>query len=397
MKKIKLRLRQIGVILRFFWWQFYCKVRKINNSEVWLIAERGDEARDNGYAFYKYMEKNHPNIDFKYVISKNSPDLDKIKDKKRIVYQNSRGHYILFCTCGHLLSTHIMGYSPEFRIFNKLDKWGWVHIRGKRVYLNHGIEQNNVDGLKSENVKLDMFVCATKPQYEYEVKELGFPEGVIKYTGMPRYDFLKNDLKNQIVLMPTWRANLFYCSGEEEFKTTDYFKAFDGLLRDKRLVDFLKREKMELIFYPHYEIQPYVEAFTGYNKLIKIATFGENDVQTLINESKLMITDYSSVSFDFIYLKKPVIYYQFDYEDFMKNHFGEGYFSYREDGFGEIENTQEELVDTIIGYVKNGCRVKTKYMKNRNKCFTLPDGGNCARVYEAIKTVVSHYGGKNDK
>jgi len=62
------------------------------------------------------------------------------------------------------------------------------------------------------------------------------------------------------------------------------------------------------------------------------------DYQELIKESSLLITDYSSIFFDFAYLKKPVIYTHFDYNEYRENHVPEGYFNYKNDGFGPICN-----------------------------------------------------------
>ena len=48
----------------------------------------------------------------------------------------------------------------------------------------------------------------------------------------------------------------------------------------------------------------------------------------LFNTSALMITDYSSVFFDFVYQKKPCIFYQFDKKDFFEKHNNEGEFKF---------------------------------------------------------------------
>ena len=60
------------------------------------------------------------------------------------------------------------------------------------------------------------------------------------------------------------------------------------------------------------------------------------DVQDLLKRSKILITDYSSVFYDFAYMKKEVIYYQFDYNDFFKKHYEIGNFNFEKNGFGPI-------------------------------------------------------------
>ena len=78
METLKRRIVQLTVIIRYVLCLCYVKIFHINHPEVWLISERGDDARDNGYAFYEYMKKNHPEIAFKYIISKKSQDFNRI-------------------------------------------------------------------------------------------------------------------------------------------------------------------------------------------------------------------------------------------------------------------------------------------------------------------------------
>lgn len=394
-KKIRLRIRQIWILLKYGIYKALNLFWKQSNS-VWLIAERGDEARDNGFALYEYMIREHPEIDVRYVIEKSSPDIKKFKDKSRIVYYGSKEHFKLFFNAEYLISTHIMGYSPEFRIFNKLDRKGLIKVPGKRIYLTHGIDKDNVEGLKVNNIKVDMFVCGARPQYDFELKELRHPDGVLQYTGMPRFDNLKNHIKRQILLMPTWRTWLFYCDNINEFKKTNYYKNWDALLRNKELTKWLEDNEVQLIFYPHYEIQPLINAFSGYSDRVTIADFAHYDVQTLLNESLMMVTDYSSVAFDFAYLEKPVLYYQFDLERHDKEHFGKGYFDTKRDGFGEVVLDNKEVYERIIGYAKCGFNMPVEYKKRKDEWFTYHDRKNCERVYQAIIRAKAHYGGNKN-
>lgn len=387
MKKLKLRIHQIIVILKYCYYWCYCKIRKIKNDEVWLISERGDEARDNGYSFYKYLEKNHPKKKFKYVITKDSADLKRFKNLEHIVFYGSKEHYILFITAGILISSHVMGFSPEFRIFNKLDKWRLVKIKGKRIFLGHGINKDECLGLHYGNIYADLLISGAKPEFEFMDSTYGYKEGAIVYTGLPRYDYLKDESKKQILIMPTWRMNLFYCPNIEEFKKTNYFKHWYGILINKKLEELLKENGYELYFYPHYEIQPFIDAFEIKSDVIEICDFDHYDVQTLLKESKLLITDYSSVFFDVAYMNKPTIYYQFDYKEYRGEHFKEGFFSYQKNGFGPVVEKESELLKAIEEVFKQNFTLEKKYKKNRDLFFTLSEGENCRRVYEAIENL----------
>ena len=75
----------------------------------------------------------------------------------------------------------------------------------------------------------------------------------------------------------------------------------------------------------------------------------------MIKKSALLITDFSSVFFDFGYMKKPIIYYQFDNELFRSNHYKEGYFSYERDGFGPVATKENDLISYIKKLIKTIC------------------------------------------
>ncbi|MDD7182833.1 CDP-glycerol glycerophosphotransferase family protein [Peptostreptococcus porci] len=106
----------------------------------------------------------------------------------------------------------------------------------------------------------------------------------------------------------------------------------------------------------------------------------EYDVQTLLKESLMMITDISSVAFDFAYMKKPLVYYQKVPDD----KYNKGYFDYIEDGFGEVILDEENLIDTIESYFNNGFEMKDKYVKRVDESFNIRDNNNSQRIFDAI-------------
>jgi CDP-glycerol glycerophosphotransferase (TagB/SpsB family) len=113
-------------------------------------------------------------------------------------------------------------------------------------------------------------------------------------------------------------------------------------------------------------------------------------IQELLKTSALLITDYSSVCYDFAYMYKPVIYYQFDLEAFEKYQYAQGkHFSYTEDGFGEIFSTRDEVIDAVRDAYEHGFRMKSEYQKRVDEFFTYHDSDNRRRVYEEnIKGIV---------
>lgn len=379
MKKISKILNMFNALVKYKYYFFYCKFSRINNKNVWIISERGNDARDNGYHLFKYIRNNHPEIDVKYIISSTSSDYQKVKDLGDVVEYGSKEHYILFLTSGKLISTHILGYSPDMSLFWRLDKLNLLWVKGKKVFLQHGITQNYIDIMTSKVSKIDLFICGAKAEYEYILNNFGFTESVVKYTGFSRYDNLLNKEKNQILVMPTFRKWLNY---ESDFTSSEYFTKYNSLINNVELNLLLEKNNIKLVFYPHYEIQKYLLNFKSNSKNIEIADFKNYDVQKLLIESSILITDYSSVFFDFGYMNKPVLYYQFDVDRYRNNHYSEGYFKYNSMGFGSITNNEDDLIRQLKLIINNG--ISLYYHKRIKDFFKLNDTENSKRIFDEI-------------
>ena len=70
----------------------YLFYRRKNN---WLICERPNNAQDNGFFFYKYLRKNHPEINAIYLIKKSSPFYDKVSKLGKCVEFGSFKHILM--------------------------------------------------------------------------------------------------------------------------------------------------------------------------------------------------------------------------------------------------------------------------------------------------------------
>ena len=85
------------------------------------------------------------------------------------------------------------------------------------------------------------------------------------------------------------------------------------------------------------------------------------------------------------YMNKPIIYYQFDYDDYRNGQHSEGYFSYENDGFGPICREEEAVIAEIKKYVCNNFVTDNKYAVRQNTFFSIRDQNNCKRIYQAIR------------
>ena len=362
---------------------------KNKKENVWLISERGDEARDNGFAFFEYLISKHPEINAKYVISMSSPDLKKLDNvlKSNIIKYQSWKHMYYFITSKVLISSHIMGYSPEFRMMGKLQRKKLLYFKGKQVFLQHGITKDDSPGLYFNNTNLDIFICGAKREYDYINKKFKYTNNAVKYTGFARFDNLKNDINKTILLMPTWRENLYHLSNEE-FVHSKYFNKYLSLINNKELDLLLEKFNYKLIFYPHYEIQKRINLFNTSCKNIIIADSKLYSVPILLKQTSLLITDFSSVFFDVAYMNKPIIYYHFDYDEYRREHYKEGYFSYKKDGFGDICTQEKEVINKIEYYLNNNFQVEKYYLDKIKDFFVYRDKNNCERIFAEINKIL---------
>ena len=179
--------------------------------------------------------------------------------------------------------------------------------------------------------------------------------------------------------MPTWRRALNSMSSKE-FKFSNYYKTFNSLLSNEKFINLAKEKNYDIIFKPHLNVLKYLETF-NFDDYVKIDK--DSRYRDIFNESSLLITDYSSVIFDFAYLKKPIIHYHFDDENY---HFDleDSYFDYHTMGFGKVVSQEEDLVDEIQRILLNDCKMDETYKKRVDDFFEFNDRNNCKRVYDFI-------------
>lgn len=354
------------------------------NRGVWIIADRGTDAGDNGFHLFRYLRAQDPSRPVYFIISKASADLKKAAPCGNIIYHRSLKHYLYFIAADVRISSHFMGCSPRRDFYARNRRF--LPLPGKTVFLQHGVIQCDLKALYADKTKLDLFICGAGPEYDYVRTQFGYRHGEVRYTGLARYDQLHAfKTKKQILIMPTWRMSVVnYGYGGGAVAETEYMKRWNALLNHTRLLAAADRAGVTLLFYPHYELQKYRDQFVSACSRVIIADPAQYDVQTLLKESALLVTDYSSVHFDFGYMKKPCLYYQFDPEDFFGRHYGRGYFDFQTMGFGEVTENEEELVDLILEAIEHGFPEKETYRQRCAAFFPLHDQNNCRRIYDEI-------------
>ncbi|PXW92028.1 CDP-glycerol glycerophosphotransferase (TagB/SpsB family) [Streptohalobacillus salinus] len=357
-------------------------------KNIWVISENlGEVAQDNGYAFFKYCMNKPNNKLVYYVTKKDNKNMDKLLEhKKNLIYYDTFMHYFYYHLSRFLVVAHgIRDTSPSF-YHNKI-RFNTKDI----IYLQHGIIAMKKLGFnsKSYNNRIQKFVVSSTHEKRILINKMNFNEEQIMVTGLSRFDDLIDTShqldKKQIFVMPTWRE--WILNNEVDFIGSDFFKHYKALLTNEKLKKVLREENIVLKFYPHIEIQRnYIELFEDFaSDHIKIIKSGEEDIKSLIMDSSLMITDYSSVCFDFNYLEKPTIFYHFDLNEYL-SHRG-AFVDLTQDLVGEVAYKSNELVDLIEKSVCDNFKYEFQFKEKSKKYYNYKDKKNNQRIFEEIKKI----------
>lgn len=375
----------------------YFMTRKFHRKEIWLISDRINVAGDNGEALFRYLAKKHPSdVDFYFVISDKSKDYTRIRKIGKVIPYGSKK-----CKLYTLLADKIISSQGEDNIVNPfydMKRYLGNLFHYDYVFLQHGIIKDDLSiWLNKSNKNINLFITSAKPEYQ---SVLDYPymygKDVVKLTGLPRYDTLVQDTpcEKKIVFMPTWRTGLAIrmdpVTGiglyNPAFQNSEYCQFYNRLINDERIKKVLKENGYKGKFCVHTNNIANASDFHG-NEVIDVSA-DIADYQKEFKENALLVTDYSSVAYDFAYLKKPVIYAQPDRKNFFEQQtYDMGYWDYEQMGFGPVCCDYESTVNAIIETVRSGCKLEKEYLNRIESFYFALDQNNCERVYQAIREI----------
>ena len=372
----------------------YHLVKPFKHRKLWIVSDRIMKADDNGEALFRYLMEHKPaNTRVLFAISRKSVDAKRMAELGPCVDAMSFRHKFLHLLCDVNISSQADGVTVNPYLGHS-DALQDLLAQPRFVFLQHGITKDDISGwLNRSNKNISGFVTAAKPEYASIVNgDYGYSAEKIWLTGFPRFDRLYDSAEKKITLMPTWRRYLMASiDGKNSIWTpianledSRYFQFYSGLLSSKRLIDSLEKNGYTLQFFLHPNLRLCGVQFR-HDPRVKVLP-SDVSYRDIYAESSLVITDYSSAVFDFAYLRKPVLYCQFDKDEFFAGEhvYTKGYFDYERDGFGEVEYDLESTVDRIIEYVENDCELKPVYWERIDKFFAFRDQDNCKRVVEKI-------------
>lgn len=351
----------------------------LNKKKIWFFIDR-PYGIDNAYFLYEYVKKRDENITCIYLYKNKSDARYKwILDDENIVYNFSLKHFRYFIHADNIIfsfDTKPFFFNQYFLIFKYLLK-----PLAKQIFLQHGVSKADIISYHKKNTHFDLLTSVSKREKEILQKYRWYDKEVV-LTWFPRFDNLQ-DFKpeNIIMFMPTWKKDL-YGKSDTDFKRSDYYEWINNVLSSKNLHKILKQYNYKLLFVIHYMLEEYIHLFDIKDNNIEIVdiknTDNENNIQNTMKKSKILITDYSSIMFDFAYMWKPSIYYRFD-----THHFDEK-FNVEKEWFWKIVYNKKDVLEELSHILDNNAIINKLYLDKVNSFFYKRDWNNCKRTYNEI-------------
>ncbi len=215
---------------------------------------------------------------------------------------------------------------------------------------------------------------------EKAMTETGYPrnDALIRCTDEDIYRLREKfgipEGKKTILYTPTWRDSQFSSDSGFEYKEALNLEHFMEALGDEFI----------LLFRAHHQV--------GLSDIIKesgsvIDVTSEDDVNDLYLVSDLMITDYSSTLYDYANLKRPMVFYMYDLEQYKEEI--RGFYMDINELPGPIVKTEEALVSAVKKQFEDFI-YDEKYEAFNQKFNPYEDGHSAERVLEQCITLEPH-------
>lgn len=386
------------------WFYYYKKHRPVD--EHLIVMESEGDLSDNAFALYDYMRHNNylkkyhvawlvDHVDEARALQQKRPeDFPNTEFVQKVPQKVNRRWAEVLSTCKWYIYDHCNLLAPLIK-----------RKEQKVIYLSHGWGYKAAKGGFTTNdlTHYDMITVTgqipAKGMSEYWQE----PEEKAVITGYPRLDyFFQSNVKvrekiNQkwhlehykrvIFWMPTFRQSYNESLSEDYIKNQTGLPIFETKDSLQEFSDFLKTRNLLLIFKLHH-LQAELPVFQSHFEnilLVRDEDLHEIGVQLyqFIDMADALISDYSSISIDFLLKDKPIVFTLDDYEGYRKSRgffpenaidFMKGYHVYNQK---ELEDSLSEIADGIDKYIGERHAV----MKNYH---TYSDGNSARRVLDTI-------------
>lgn len=369
----------------------------IINNIIFYECRDGKSMTDSPYAVFKYLISNEEYKDYYHIwsINESSEQWNKVINKYQN-YENVRfverntDEYLYYITSAKFLfnnSTFQSFFVPRKEQIC-INTWHGIPLKK----MGYDIEKGNPAGLQNvirnflfsdilvspNNHTTDMFKKSFKLSDAYEgvIAQIGYPR--IDLTNLEIRQSIFDDLEEEGVRIDPLKKTILYCPTWKGSSVNRPTKELDQIAAESLLMKNKLAGKYNLLVKVHPFVYDVAKDREDLKNMLVPDYFDPNEVMSCID---LLITDYSSIFFDFLKTNRPIIFYCWDKEIYQDSR---GLYIDEKDLPGPIALTVEQ----VINYVENIEDIEFEYSEkrseNRKKFIPYEDGESTQRLVDYI-------------
>lgn len=366
-------------------------IRRLPMKKNWIVFESflGKNYSDSCKYIYEYLQKNEGSR-YKYIWVINDKKTDIPGKVTKVKYLGLRWFY----------------YTSRAKYYvNNMRQPLWMNKREGSIMLEtwHGTPLKklvfDMDDIHAATPTYKMDVYKQSRKWDYLISDnpysthifescFLYPREKIIETGYPRNDilydtdrikkaiYIKRKLgvpedKKVILYAPTWRDDEYYRPGEYKFAL-------------KLNLEKLKKElgeKYVILLRTHYFIADAID--TGGLEGFAFNVSRYDDIAKLYTISDVCITDYSSVFFDYANIRKPILFYVYDFDKY-KDRLRGFYIDMEKELPGPLLYSEDEVIDALKNIDKIEAEYRQRYDEFYERFCCIDDGLASKRVCDIV-------------
>lgn len=372
LKKMYPFLQRASKIFDIIIYRICACIFKVHSQRILIATNTKNEL--SGNLLYIYNELKKYDYDIKIMLINKAKFIERMKYNYKLLYYVATSKYILIDDFFPLMYVLKIRKGTKFiQVWHALGAYKKVGYSrqdiGNPKSLTH---KNYTDTIVSSDSIVDNYAEAFGIEKE-KVHPLGIPRTDLFYNKetientkkelYKKYEILKD--KRIILFAPTFRGK-----GRKSAHYPEEYINFDCIYDNLQSNDLF-------IIKLHPFIKNKIEIKEEYrDKIIDMTDY--KDINELLLITDLLITDYSSVIFDYSFMEKPVVFYVPDLKEYGDSR--SFYYDYDEYMYGVVAKNQEELVGAFsISSVDN-----EKITKFKEKFLNCCDGNSTKRFVKEL-------------
>lgn len=353
---------------------FYYKRNKINSKIIMYESYIGTGMICNTYALFKEFKARKEFVNFKHYWVINDKNEIKVLKKEFKQYKNvkfisrytdeylkilTKAKYLIhnttfpnyfakkegqiYVNTWHSITVKTLGYDiPDGRFSS-------ANVMKNLLATNYLISPNEfTTKIFKESFKLNGIYNGLLVEHGQPRNDVFFHNNIMIYEKLNNRNIILNKSKKIILYAPTWKGENY---SNPSIQVNEYYD-FVSYLNTH-----INQDEYQVLIKPHQAVYRKLSKVDKKNSIFIPSTIDTNELLTIVD---ILISDYSSIYFDFLLTKRPVLFYINDLEDY--NDYRGLYFQ-----LDELPGPSTNKLDEICEWIKNIDKIQIKYKHIYNK------------------------------